>query len=729
MSSCFLKLFFMVLITLLINHSIQANNLRQNASSNLYNILFEVFEHLDQNHEGCIPIHKVFQLLNEVDIPFDDAVIENVSDEYLKSLGVFEFADVVEFAKIVIKMFDDGMTKELGNVYLMYDKGVKEYMGVGELEKMFFDVYPDARKNEFDEVVRQIFAKNCIGDKCTVLRNVILHPLPATRSNYHLPTSQTFEFMKRYGYLEDTPNSEALYTEDAIRDVIKNVQKFGGIDETGIIDNATLALMKSPRCGVPDILRNSRSKRYALGSKGWRKRHITYHLSNWSPRLGESVVADNIQKALDIWGRYGRLTFTRVNDVNADIIVFFARGPHGDNFPFDGPGEVLAHAFFPSEYPGRGGDIHFDEEEEWSIHTKVSQEGTDFFTVAFHELGHSLGLSHSPVTTSIMFPYYQGYADDLDYDDILGMYALYIQGLPDTAPHYNPPREPVTPRTPSSTESSYDEDEDNADEDENTDTVDTNNIDDTNDNDENNSYPESTEITTFESEEQEEKSVENEVPSLPKSTIPDICEGDFDAVAMLREELFIFKDEYFWRLKERLQIEPGYPAKINQMFPLPSTVLKLDAIYERPDGMIILFSDNQFWVYNGIEFIENSPQPLSKYGIAEYVDKIDAALNWEKNGKTYLFKDDRFWRYNEETQTLDEGYPMHIDRWRGVPEKLDAATTWKDGKTYFFKGKFYWAYDTVWASVTDSSPLPAPQTWLGCPEKEFIRAYFSKKPK
>lgn len=50
----------------------------------------------------------------------------------------------------------------------------------------------------------------------------------------------------------------------------------------------------------------------------------------------------------------------------ADLRVDFFHGYHGDDYPFDGAGGAVGHAFFPSD-PARAGVVHLDAEEEWAF--------------------------------------------------------------------------------------------------------------------------------------------------------------------------------------------------------------------------------------------------------------------------------------------------------------------------------------------------------------------------
>lgn len=50
--------------------------------------------------------------------------------------------------------------------------------------------------------------------------------------------------MKKYGYLvSDNGQSEAIYSEENLSNIIKNLQRFGAIEETGVIDNETVKVL------------------------------------------------------------------------------------------------------------------------------------------------------------------------------------------------------------------------------------------------------------------------------------------------------------------------------------------------------------------------------------------------------------------------------------------------------------------------------------------------------
>ncbi|CAB1349102.1 unnamed protein product [Coregonus sp. 'balchen'] len=216
------------------------------------------------------------------------------------------------------------------------------------------------------------------------------------------------------------PRSRRATSTSALEEKIREMQGFFSLKQTGRLDLQTLSVMRKHRCGVPDVENYS----FYPDQPKWKNHTITYRISQYTPDLTREEVDTSFRLALKIWSDAAPLKFIKVNHDTADIVLSFARKTHGDFFPFDGPKGVLAHAFEPGE--GMGGDVHFDEDEIWTMgHRKL---GYNLFTVAAHEFGHSLGLSHSKDPSSLMYPnykYYNGAQYTLPRDDALGIQALY----------------------------------------------------------------------------------------------------------------------------------------------------------------------------------------------------------------------------------------------------------------------------------------------------------------
>ncbi|WP_209403216.1 DUF6623 family protein [Pseudozobellia sp. WGM2] len=211
--------------------------------------------------------------------------------------------------------------------------------------------------------------------------------------------------------------------DEATVTALKKYQEFHGLDVTGKLDKETLAELDQKRCGMPDLAEFS-----THGNK-WSTNSLTYGFDNYTTDNGltQSKIHEAIAQAFAMWAAETPLSFRRINNsASADIRIKFVSGTHGDGSAFDGQGGVLAHAYYPPPNSGSlAGDAHFDGDESWTINIPTGNGKVDLVTVAAHEFGHSLGLRHSNVNGSLMFPTYPGPKRYLHADDIAGIRTIY----------------------------------------------------------------------------------------------------------------------------------------------------------------------------------------------------------------------------------------------------------------------------------------------------------------
>ncbi|XP_035789991.1 matrix metalloproteinase-24-like isoform X2 [Anopheles albimanus] len=503
----------------------------------------------------------------------------------------------------------------------------------------------------------------------------------------------------------------------------------------------------------------------------WRRAHrgcprpATSNLVNQTMGLLDAgQVRRILYEALDLWSRHANISFRETYSTEADIQVMFARKFHGDGYNFDGPGKILAHAFYPGT--GIGGDAHFDEEESWLLNEPLDAEGTRLFDVALHEFGHSLGLGHSSQQNAIMFPWhhisYRG-KDTIPEDDRLGIESIYgprtkRYGVnperhtprtstttttiaptppprPTTRPHYpskgvpGHPREGYPNRVPN--------------------------------------YPRTTSTTTTEMPRSREyyPSYGNRHPIrhhtttqvVPTATTnhhrphhhphhrpatptrrttqhhggptpPNACNTSFDAITMIRNELFVFKDRWLWRMEQKKTSDgvveahrPPVAYEINRLFfGLPDDFERIDTVYENKYQKIIFFIGKQYFVFNSQNIEPGYPRPLTDLGLPESIERIDAALVWSHNNRTYLYSGRLYWRFDEDTNKVELDYPRDMSIWKGIGYNIDAAFQYSDGKTYFFKGLGYWRFNDMRMRVSHDQQ-PSATRWMRCPNERQVQ--------
>lgn len=239
-----------------------------------------------------------------------------------------------------------------------------------------------------------------------------------------LPTDVVNNYLREYGYINESSIDSGLLEKDSDYSTsISAAQVEMGLEPSGLLDNATLALMTRPRCGNSPAFGGSsrRVRRFQLNGYRWRLTPVTWDITIYHPGMKRTFVDSVVEGALAEISSVSKLRFVRstVAQPPADIKVKFVSAEHGCTQAMSGL--TLAHAFNPFA----GGDVH--------VWTDVNWNATRMDLVVAHELLHGLGLSHSQLPSSLMYAFYHDHdvpvgGPRLTADDVMGVQRLY--GMP-----------------------------------------------------------------------------------------------------------------------------------------------------------------------------------------------------------------------------------------------------------------------------------------------------------
>jgi len=245
-------------------------------------------------------------------------------------------------------------------------------------------------------------------------------------------------YLIRYGYLSPTtatvpgavPGAVSGQLDAATVRALEEFQRRFNVGTPGVLDSPTRELMATPRCGLPDLVGPVTFNTLCA----WNRRNLTYAFGTLSAQVGNAVARNAVRRAFDTWTAAGvGLTFTEVaQNQNPDIFIEWRPAADPDHSMVGG---VLAHADFP---PGCSIivtnpplPLHYDDQEHTWVDGAVAN-GFDIETVALHEIGHCLGMLHTNVNGSVMFPSVRPNFTlrALQPDDLAGIRNLYLSTIP-----------------------------------------------------------------------------------------------------------------------------------------------------------------------------------------------------------------------------------------------------------------------------------------------------------
>ncbi|GCB78874.1 hypothetical protein scyTo_0020723, partial [Scyliorhinus torazame] len=307
---------------------------------------------------------------------------------------------------------------------------------------------------------------------------------------------------------------------------------------------------------------------------------------------------------------------------------------------------ALAHAFFP-----RRGEAHFDNDERWSLNRG---KGRNLFIVTAHEIGHTLGLEHSPVKNALMSPFYKKLGRDfiLSWDDKMAIQNLY--GEPLHVPMLQLPAEL---------------------------------------------------LTSF------QNPAEHANRGIPSDSRlpPSYCQTHFDTLTKdLKQNIYIFRGADYWKLSRDGTIKG--PLSLQKSWPELPPAIEAVAVSDK-EGKFYFFRGGRCWRYTENQLDRGFPKKVKAMGLPRHPD---AAFYFRPLSHVVIFKGSKYFVLNEDLMQVEQYYPRPLSDWKGVPVGINGVFTWNEKRTYFFKDETFWKFDNSRLKVMHQGQWAEELEWTGC---------------
>ncbi|XP_025265600.1 matrix metalloproteinase-24-like [Camponotus floridanus] len=496
----------------------------------------------------------------------------------------------------------------------------------------------------------------------------------------HDDVAEASRYLRTYGFLENEENhqqSSLLDNATALSEALSLFQEYYGLPGNGILTVETIRVMRRPRCGVADI------RAYSPLTRKWPRAHVT-----WNFKLANRDTLRTTQSAFSLWSEQSALTFSR-DSLRPDILISYQSGAHAyensDNggscpSPFARPGSVVAHAFFPTGEPDQVTEVHVDETEPWHITlTKPSSDRLYLLQTLTHEIGHTLGLTHSTRDDSVMYAYTPSeerrYPLRLSVEDVVNVRNLY-GSRETTTPRIVDVTRPTTAATIATTTTA------------------------------------SRTTTAAAAQPTTARTVE---PPLVPSDTTDLCAlKRVDGALIMNRRLYVARKRNVWPVDMR-ERRYGAPFSFADYFKfLLRNLTRVSAVYQRPSGDIAIFvGDYVYLADSNFHLKAGWPRSVEYVGFPRDA-RINAAINTHAGRSYVIYNDDKIAEMNDCAMTVARHGALR-DTFSGIPPAITAAFRHIDGNLYFLKKRDYYAYSEFLDAIISAGPFDLSILGIECP--------------